>query len=135
CGRGRTTRRGNGSLIGFGVLLRKELLEEWRSGRLMVLGVVFLAAGITSPLLARYTPELLQKMSTSSLQVIAEKPTTKDAIDQVVGNVGGLIGSITVILMTMGALAGEMSGGTAALVLSKPATRPAFLSAKVIGLA
>ena len=38
----------------FGVLLKKEMLELWRSYRLLALAAVFLLLGILSPVAARF---------------------------------------------------------------------------------
>lgn len=44
----------------------------------------------------------------------------------------GVVGAIGVVILTQGALVGEKRSGTAAWVLSKPISRPAFLLAKLI---
>jgi hypothetical protein len=44
---------------GFGILLRKELTESWRTRRLPVVAVLFVVVGIISPLTARYLNEIL----------------------------------------------------------------------------
>lgn len=49
-------------MTGFGPLLRKEVLEQWRTRRLPVVAIVFLVMGIGSPFLARYTAELIQAL-------------------------------------------------------------------------
>ena len=50
-------------MTGFGPLFGKELREQWRTRRLLVVGVAFLAFGIASPLLARYTQELVRALA------------------------------------------------------------------------
>ena len=42
------------------ILLRKELLESWRTMRLPIVGGLFLLVGLTSPLLAKYLPEIVK---------------------------------------------------------------------------
>ena len=44
----------------LGILLRKELLESWRTYRLPIVGGLFLFVGLTSPLLAKFLPEILK---------------------------------------------------------------------------
>ena len=56
-------------MTGFSVLLRKELLEQWRTLRLPVVAAVFLLNGIISPLLARFTPELVEALGGDALFV------------------------------------------------------------------
>ena len=40
--------------------LRKEMIEQWRTYRLLVVCVVLIAMAMTSPLIAKLTPELLK---------------------------------------------------------------------------
>ena len=119
-------------MTGFLVLLRKELLEQWRTHRLPVIGLVFLVVGISSPLLAFYTPQLLEEFA-AEVEVVFPEPSARDALDQLLGNLG-LVALISAILLAMGSVAREKESGTAALVLSKPVGRPAFLLAKLIAL-
>jgi ABC-2 type transport system permease protein len=46
----------------------------------------------------------------------------------------GQLGALTAILLAMGSVAGEVERGTAAFILVKPATRLAFLAAKLVAL-
>jgi len=48
---------------GFAVLFTKEITEQWRTGRLPVLAVIFLFFGLASPVLAKYTPEIVKLVS------------------------------------------------------------------------
>jgi ABC-2 type transport system permease protein len=114
---------------GFGVLLRKELREQLRSYRLLIFGVVALAFGMLSPLTAKYLPELIKRAG-GPIQVILPPPTAADAVDQMIKNLGGQVGMFGAILLAMGMVAREKERGTAALVLTKPAGRGAFLLAK-----
>jgi ABC-2 type transport system permease protein len=50
-------------MAGFRTLLGKELLEQWRTLRLPVVATVFLLVGLSSPLLARFTPEILKAVA------------------------------------------------------------------------
>ena len=118
----------------FGVLFRKELREQWRTYKLPIIAVVALVFGMASPLLAKYLPEIL-KRATGPIQFIAPEPTAADAVDQVIKNLGSTIGTFGAILLAMGLVAREKERGTAALVLSKPASRWSFLAAKLLALA
>ena len=69
-------------MSGFAALLRKELLEQWRTLRLPVVAAVFLLVGLISPLLARFTPEILKAVGGDQFQIILPTPTTADAVDQ-----------------------------------------------------
>ena len=48
--------------MSFFVALRKELFEQWRSYRLLIVLAVLLVFGLTSPLLAKLTPEIVRLM-------------------------------------------------------------------------
>ena len=66
-------------MTGLGALLRKELLEQWRTTRLPLVVVVFLLVGLSSPLLARFTPEILKAVGGSQFQIVLPTPTAADA--------------------------------------------------------
>ncbi|HET9017931.1 MAG TPA: ABC transporter permease subunit [Thermomicrobiaceae bacterium] len=119
-------------MTGFGILLRKELREQWRSSRLPVVAVIFLALGLLSPLMAYYTPEIL-KLAGGGLNITLPTPTAGDAVDQFLKNMSQLAPFVA-ILLAMGEVARERERGTAAFVLTKPVTRPAFLAAKFVAL-
>jgi ABC-2 type transport system permease protein len=120
-------------VAGFAILLRKELLEQWRTRRLPVVAVVFLTFGIASPLLARYLPEIVKSLGGAGFEIKIPEPTARDAIDQFLKNLGQA-GVLTAILLAMGSVANEKERGTAAFVLSKPASRAAFLVSKVVAI-
>ena len=121
-------------MIGLGPLLRKELLEAWRTRRVLVVAIVFTAFGIASPYLARYLPELIKSLAGGQVQIVIPPPTVGDAVDQFQKNLGQA-GILTAVLLAMGSVAVEKERGTAALVLSKPASRGAYLLAKMLAMA
>ena len=47
----------------FNAFFKKELLENIRSGRLIILGIIFIALGIMNPAIAKLTPLLMEIMS------------------------------------------------------------------------
>ncbi|HEX5041243.1 MAG TPA: ABC transporter permease subunit [Candidatus Limnocylindria bacterium] len=120
-------------MIGFGPLLGKELREQWRTRRLIVVLVVFVALAIGSAFLARYTAELIESLGGLPFEIEVPPPTTADAVDQFLKNMGQA-GILTAILLAMGSVATEKERGTAALILSKPASRGAFLASKLAAI-
>jgi ABC-2 type transport system permease protein len=118
---------------GFRILLRKELLESWRTRRLPVVGVLFLVVGIISPLTAKYLPDILAATLGDQLPIPIPTPTAADALVQLQKNLGQL-GALAAIALAMGSVSGELDRGTAALVLAQPATRGAFLGAKLVAI-
>ena len=114
-------------MTGFRVLLGKELLEQWRTLRLPVIAAVFVLIGLGSPLLARFTPELVEALGGAQFQIILPPPTTADAVDQLIKNVSQF-GILVAVLLAMGSVATEKERGTAGLILTKPAGRGALVS-------
>jgi len=119
-------------MTGLNVLLRKELREQWRTLRLPIVTIIFFVIGLISPVLAKYTPEIIEHAG-GNIQITVPVPQMKDAIDQFIKNLGQ-VGPFAAILLAMGTVAREREHGTAAFVLSKPATRVAFLGAKFVAL-
>jgi ABC-2 type transport system permease protein len=121
-------------MTGFGALLRKEMLEQWRTTRLPIVAMVFLLVGLSSPLLARFTPELIEAFAGDQFQIVLPTPTSADAWDQLAKNLGQF-GVLIAVLLAMGSVATEKERGTAALLLTKPVGRGAFLIAKLAAIA
>jgi ABC-2 type transport system permease protein len=120
-------------MAGLGALLRKELLEQWRTMRLPIVAVVFLLVGLSSPLLARFTPEILKAVAGDQIPIQLPTPTAADSVVQLQKNLGQF-GGLIAVLLAMGAVAVEKERGTAAMLLSKPAGRGAFLLAKLVAI-
>jgi ABC-2 type transport system permease protein len=123
-------------MSGFRVLLGKELGEQVRTLRLVVIAIVFASFGILSPLTARYLPDLINMLGADQLGIVITLPTPSlaDAVDQMLKNVSQF-GVLAAILLAMGSVATEKDRGTAAFVLTKPASRAAFLGAKIVAIA
>lgn len=121
-------------MSGFGVLLRKEVAEAWRTRRLPVVALLFVAVGIVSPLTARYLNEILGAALGGEVAIPLPEPSAATALEQLQKNLGQL-GALAAIALAMGSVSGELDRGTAALVLAQPVTRPAFLAAKLAGIA
>jgi len=118
----------------FLVAVRKELLEQYRSYRLLIVVAVLVAFGLMSPLTAKFTPEIMRLLPNGEqIAQLIPPPTAADAVAQYVKNISQF-GVILALLMAMGAVAQEKDKGTAALVLAKPMPRYAFLWAKFVAL-
>jgi ABC-2 type transport system permease protein len=121
-------------MAGFGVLLGKELRESWRTFRLPVVAGLFLVVGLSSPLLAKFLPEIVAAAGGGQLSGIEiPEPVVGDAVLQLWKNLAQF-GAFAAIILTMGSVATERERGTAAFVLSKTVSRGAFLSAKVAAI-
>ena len=118
-------------MSGFAAFLRKELLEMRKTWRLWVLGGVFVFLGVGTPILAAATPALLKMTAQRSpgVTISFPAPTAADAYLQFLGNLVQL--ALLVIIITGAAsVAAEHRAGTSVLVLTKPLSRGAFVTAK-----
>jgi ABC-2 type transport system permease protein len=116
------------------VLLRKELLESWRTLRLPIVTGLFIVVGLTSPLLARFLPEIIEAAGGAQLGSIQiPTPVAADAASQLWKNLAQF-GAIAAIVLAMSSVAAEKERGTAAFVLSKTVSRGAFLASKIVAI-
>ena len=119
-------------MTGFTALLGKELLEIARTWRGWVLFLILLFFAITGAPLALYTPQILASLSeTQALSIALPDPTYLDAYAQWIKNLEQL-GIVALIISSGGIIAGELGSNTAAVVLSKRISRPAFVLAKFV---
>jgi ABC-2 type transport system permease protein len=109
---------------------RKELLQQWRTKRIIVVGAVFVFIGLLSPLAAKFTPEIIRMVpGAEQFADLIPEPSIGDVMAQYVKNLTQF-GFIIAVLLGMGAIAGEKEKGTAALILSKPMPRWVFVCSK-----
>jgi ABC-2 type transport system permease protein len=115
---------------------RKEWQESLRSYRLLIVVIVLIFFGLTSPLQAKLLPQVLASAIPSGPGISLTIPpaTVWDAITQYVKNMGQF-DLILAVLLGMGAVAQEKDKGTAAMMMVKPLPRGSFLGAKFLGLA
>ena len=114
----------------FVAATRKELLQQWRTKRVIVVAAVFAFIGLFSPLAAKFTPEIIRSVpGAEQFADLIPTPTIADVMTQYVKNLTQF-GFMIAILLGMGAIAGEKEKGTAALILSKPMPRWAFVCSK-----
>lgn len=119
-------------MTGFGVLLRKELKEQLRTYRLLIVVAVFALLGMATPLMIKYLPELI-KLSGEEIRVEFPTPTAVMALREYADTLIQ-VGLLVSVLIGMGSIARERERGTAAMVLSKPVGRGAFVFAKLVGM-
>ncbi len=122
-------------MMGFGVLLRKELREQFRSGRLVAVAAVFVLFGILGPLTDRFMKQLFDAIGSESggMTFQVPPPSLEGAATQIMKNLSQF-GIICALLLAMGSVAWEKERGTAGMILTKPASRAAFLAAKLVAI-
>jgi ABC-2 type transport system permease protein len=121
--------------MNFWVVFRKEMLEQWRTHKVLIVGAVLFLFGLTSPLLAKFTPEMLAAVPglPEGMADFIPTPTVADAITQYIKNMSQF-GILLALLMSMGSVAQEKERGTAAMILSRPVSRGTFILAKFAAL-
>lgn len=106
------------SLFAF---MKKEWMEQCRSGRVMILGMLFVLFGIMNPAVAKLTPWLFQVMADSlaesGITVTAVTVSAMDSWVQFFKNIP--MGLIVFILLQSNIFTREYQTGTLVLVLTK----------------
>lgn len=118
---------------GFSPLLKKEIREQIRTYKLVIVGSVFLLFGISTPLMLKYLPEILKLAGDEQMVIQIPPPTAIQSLAEYAGTIGQ-IGVLVTVLIAMGCVANELRSGTAVMTLSKPVSSSAFLSAKLIAM-
>ncbi len=122
-------------MMGLRVLLLKELREQLRTNRLLAVAAVFVIFGIISPLTDRYMKQLFDAIGSQGggMSFVVPPPSLNGAAAQILKNLSQF-GIICALLLAMGSVAWEKDRGTAGMILTKPASRAAFLAAKLIAI-
>lgn len=120
--------------MNFMTALGKELLEQRRTRKFMIALVVLVLFGMTSPLMAKMMPQIMSLVpGASAYSFLIPTPTISDAVTQYIKNISQF-GILLALVFSMGAVATEKDKGTAAMVISKPMSRGAFILAKFTAL-
>ena len=122
-------------MMGFRVLLIKELREQFRTNRLVAVAAVFVLFGILGPLTDRYMKQLFDAIGSESAGMTFQvpPPSLAGASAQILKNLSQF-GIICALLLAMGSVAWERERGTAGMIMTKPASRAAFLAAKLVAI-
>lgn len=111
---------------GFANLLRRENNTWWRTRRRWVNVLIWLVI---------INGTLLAMLSSSGEETIARERTPEQVAAEartVFVVMTGIFGTIGVVIAMQGTIIDEKKSGTAAWILSKPASRPAFILAKLV---
>lgn len=116
--------------------LKKELLEQYRSGKVMLLGLLFVLLGIMNPAIAKLTPWLLETMADSLAESgMVVTGVTVSAMDSWVQFYKNLpIGLIAFILVESSIFTREYQTGTLILALTKGLSRYKVVISKTVVL-
>ena len=108
------------------VLLRKELLELWRTRRFLFLPLLFAVFGISGPVLIRLLPVILKSAGTQGVPVEIPTMGPADALLQYL-SMARQLGFLGIIVLYMGIVANERKEGTLTVLFVKPVSRLDFL--------
>lgn len=108
---------------------KKEILESWRTYKLLIIVMVFLFLGMLGPLTAKITPQLLELLMTEGIQISVAEPTALDSWAQFFKNVSQM-GFIIIAIIFSGMMANEYNKGTLINMLTKGLPRRIVILSK-----
>ena len=116
--------------------LKKEVMEQFKEKKIMILGLIFILFGIMNPLIAKITPWLLEMFSesleNSGINIGTIEITALDSWMQYFKNIPMLL--IVYILIESSIFSKEYSKGTLILVVTKGFERYKIVLSKVLVL-
>ena len=119
------------TLVAF---LKKEMMEQIRSSRLMILGLLFLAFGIMNPAIAKLTPWMMEMLAESmeeaGLAILEVKVDAMTSWTQFYKNVPMAL--IAFVLLQSNIFTKEYQSGTLILALTKGLERYKVVLAKAL---
>ena len=125
--------------MSFIIFFKKELYELFRTAKGIALAAIFLITAITSPLLAKLTPDILRWSMNTAGEIASSNglidfsmipdPTSIDSYTQFFSNIN-FLGLLAIIIVFAGIVAGEKHKGTAAYILTKNISRVEFILSK-----
>lgn len=116
----------------MGALMTKEFRQAWRSFRLPALLLVLLFLAIMDPLVTKYMGEIFARF-VEGVTIVLPPPSSTQAMGQFLGDVVEL-GVLVIIAITMGSVAGEKANGVASFIVTRPASRRAYVASKFLVL-
>lgn len=115
----------------FIALFEKEILEQIRTRKVLVMMIVMLFIAVSSPIIAKITPELLKNISVPGLTVNLPDPSYKESIDQFIKNISQ-IAALVIIFVVSGIVCEEKNKKTLEITLTKPISRQMFILSKYL---
>ena len=114
--------------------IKKECTEQYRSGKLLILGIIFFIFGIMAPATAKLTPFIMdmykETMEESGFIIGEIKVDALSSWKQYFGN--GWMVIITIVIMNSSLLINEYQKGTLIQVVTKGYSRKKILLSKLL---
>lgn len=114
---------------GYIAFTKKELIEQARTYKWLIILAVFFIFGMMSPLLAKIMPDLLSGMDIQGAKLVVPPAKVTDAYAQFFKNMTQM-GTFAVLLVFGGTVSNELVKGTLINILSKGLPRHTVLLAK-----
>ncbi|WP_225426593.1 ABC transporter permease [Companilactobacillus hulinensis] len=118
-------------MISTWYFIRKEVMEAWRNYHILMITIVFVIFGISSPLFAKLTPEILKMASGSGMTIKMPDPTSVDSWQQYFKNIIQ-IGIYVLTVIFSSTISNEISRGTLVNLVAKGLPRYAIVLSKYI---
>jgi ABC-2 type transport system permease protein len=114
---------------GYLAFTKKELMEQLRTYKWLIVFSVFFLFGMMSPLLAKLMPEIVSGMGIEGMQIVIPEATAVDAYGQFFKNINQM-GILVLLLVFGGSLSNELMRGTLINVLAKGLPRHSVILSK-----
>ncbi|HCA21614.1 MAG TPA: ABC transporter permease [Lachnospiraceae bacterium] len=118
----------------FNAVIKKEIMEQYRSGRLFILAAVFVILGLMNPLITKLTPWLMEQLADQMAEegfVIKNiKADASVSWGQFYKNMP--MGLIAFLIMFCSVLTKEIQSGTMILTLTKGLRRSKVILSKLL---
>ena len=113
----------------FNAFLGKEVKEQLRNYKFLILGIVFAIVGLLSPLSAKFLPVLLENLVDDNITILLEDPTYIDSWVQFFSNTNQ-ISIIVFLLLFSPILSKEYEKGSLVHMVTKGLSRQSIVLAK-----
>ncbi|MFD2445676.1 ABC transporter permease [Bacillus sp. CGMCC 1.16607] len=115
----------------FSVLFQKEILESWRNFKWIWMPITFILLGVMDPLTQHFLPQILNSVGDLPEGAVIELPTPSapEVLTMSFAQFD-LLGTLILVLASMGVIAGERKSGVAAMILVKPVSYFSFVTSK-----
>ncbi len=118
----------------FITFTKKELLEQWKNYKILILFAMLAAFGMMSPVLAKIMPDIFSQIDMGAgVSFTVPEATFIDAYLQFFKNITQMC-IIIVILIFSGNISQELQKGSAILMLSKGLSRITFIVSKFVSM-
>jgi ABC-2 type transport system permease protein len=110
-------------------MLKKEIYEFIKMHKILIVPISFIFLMVSQPIAMKLLPKIIKNELPKDAVIHIPIPSSAEVLSTVFGKFESL-GVIILILISMGAIAGEREKGVAAMVLTKPINRTTYFISK-----